>query len=72
MQTAPQKPGQGKAGGSADILECVYLTLFLDFPKSGKFLYTSATILIISNINRLQCTNSVLWGKMAASRSKWI
>lgn len=34
------------------------------------FLYTSATILIISNIYRLQCTNSVLWEKLAASRSK--
>ena len=33
------------------------------------FLYTSATILIISNIYRLQCTNSVLWEKLA-SRSK--
>lgn len=70
MQTAPQKPGQGKAGGSADILECVYLTLFLDFPKSGKFQYTSIILLIINNIYRSQCTNSVLWEKVAASRSK--
>jgi len=29
-------------------------------------------MLIISNIYILQCTNSVLLGKMAASRSKWI
>lgn len=40
--------------------------------KSGKFLYTSVTALIVSKIYRLRCTNSVLWGKMAASRSKWI
>lgn len=29
-------------------------------------------MLIISNIYRLQCTNSVLLEKMAASESKWI
>lgn len=60
MQTAPQKPGQGQAGGSADITKSVYSTLFLDILKSGKFPYTTLTVLIISNIYRLQCTNSVL------------
>lgn len=34
--------------------------LAIQSPKSGRFPYTSATILIISNIYRLQCTNSVL------------
>lgn len=38
--------------------------------KSGKFQYTSIILLIINNIYRSQCTNSVLWEKLAASRSK--
>ena len=63
----------GYAGVSADILfGSVYSTLFLDHQKSGKFSYTPLTILIISNIYRLQCTNSVLLGKMSTSKSKWI
>ena len=40
--------------------------------KPEKFLYTSATTLIISNICRLQCTNSVLSEKMEASKCTWI
>lgn len=38
--------------------------------RSGKFQYTSIILLIINNIYRSQCTNSVLWEKLAASRSK--
>ena len=56
----------------ADIMKSVYLTLFLDKRKSGKFPYISITILIISNICRVECTNSVLFGKIDASCSKWI
>jgi len=48
----------------------VYSTLFLDYLKPGKFQYTSIILLIINNIYRSQCTNSVLWEKVAASRSK--
>ena len=29
-------------------------------------------MLIVSSIYRLQCTNGVLLGKMAASKNKWI
>ena len=50
----------------------ICLRLLFDTVKSGKFPYTTLTVLIISNIYRLQCTNSVLWEKMAAIRSKWI
>lgn len=37
LQTETQKPGQGKAGGSADIMECVYSTLFLGLLKLRNF-----------------------------------
>ena len=40
--------------------------------KRLKILYTSITVMIVSNICRLQCTNGVLLGKMVASKSKWI
>jgi len=46
------------------------LRSFLTLGNLVIFIYISITILIISNIYRLQCTNSVLFGKMAASRSK--
>ena len=36
-QTVLQKPWSGDAGVSADIMESVYSTLFLDNRKSGKF-----------------------------------
>lgn len=40
--------------------------------KSAIFPYISITILIISNICRAECTNSVLLGKLAAIKRKWI
>ncbi len=63
-----RSPALGNAGGSAPSrhrtvtrhTESVYSTLFLDKRKSGKFLYTSVTILIVNNIHKPQCTNSVL------------
>lgn len=53
-----------------DILHKRALAFIRCILKSGKFLYTPITMLIISNIYRLQCTNSVLLGKMAASKNK--
>lgn len=55
-----------------NFLGSVYSKLFLGNQKSGKFPYISITILIISNICRVECTNSVLLGKLAAIKRKWI
>lgn len=46
---------------------CIYLNV-----SEIKRLYTSITVMIVSNIYRLQCANGVLLGKMVASKSKWI
>lgn len=62
----------GRARERNHLQNAICLRLLFDTVKSGKFLYTPLTVLIISNIYILQCTNSVLLGKMAASRSKWI
>lgn len=37
-QTASQRPGHGQCGWVADIMESVYLTLFLDSQKLRNFL----------------------------------
>ena len=50
----------------------ICLRLLFDTVKSGKFPYTSVTMLIINAIYRLQCTNSVLWEKKTTSKRKWI
>lgn len=60
---------------SSSFESCMASTVFTSngsISGSGKFQYTSIILLIINNIYRSQCTNSVLWEKLAASRSKWI